>query len=130
MTGCRNSPSQSFLQAGKAPLAEGALYRQAETVVLDTDREKARECTTRRVIKTELFKAPEITAASHATVGVGSMSGMGTPDSYYLSPDQRYSEFVEKWTLDRCGQEVTYLVTFTPQHSFSGGTVVTAVPGP
>ena len=126
VVGCTTSPTASTWWSGKRPVANGSLYRQAETVVLGVDREKAPECTSRHVVKSELVKPPLVTAESRDANNVSFAGTAGTPNSYYIPPERRYSEFVENWTVDRCGKEVVYRVTFSPKDSLEGGTLVKA----
>ena len=124
LAGCASSGPEE-LWSSKSPIAHGALYRQAETVVFSVDSEKAPDCTKRSVVKAELFKAPEYVADARGRADV-SFSGSGVPDSYAVPIDRRYSEFIEKWTINRCGSNIDYMVTFTPDHGFEGGTTVKA----
>lgn len=47
---------------GRTALATGALYRQAESIVMARDREAAPQCKTRMVLGTRLLEAPEAIA--------------------------------------------------------------------
>ena len=127
MVGCATSPTASTWWSSKRPVANGSLYRQAETVVLGVDREKAPDCTSRHVVKSELVKPPAVTAEARDNANVSFAGTSGTPTSYYIPPDRRYSEFVENWTVDRCGKVVVYRVTFSPRETVDdGGMVVKA----
>jgi hypothetical protein len=99
---------------GRGPIASGALYRQAETVVLARDREVHPACSERRVVATALLEAPEVVAAPQEGRESVSFSGSGTPNSYVVPAENRYSLFVERWTVQRCGTNANYRVTFRP----------------
>ncbi len=112
LTGCAGSRIDSLL--GRGPIASGALYRQAETVVLARDREAFPGCNERRVVETALLEAPEVVAGPQEGRESVSFSGAGTPNSYVVPPESRYSLFVERWTVQRCGTNASYRVTFRP----------------
>jgi hypothetical protein len=125
--GC-STPEQSSV-SGKRPIAHGALYRQAEQAVISKDRELAADCQARSVAKREMFRAPLAMVTARATAPEP-ITGMYTPAPSVPAPvETQYSEFVEKWTVNRCGQEIAYLVTFTPAMS-GGSTVVVVSPAP
>ena len=108
---------------GRTALAAGALYRQAESIVMARDREAAPQCKTRSVLGTRLFEAPEAVADPRGGSESVSFSGSGTPSSYVVPSERRYSRFVERWVLQRCDTEVVYRVIYTPSAS---GTDVSA----
>ena len=108
---------------GRTALATGALYRQAESIVMARDREAASQCKTRSVLGTRLFEAPEAVADPRGGSESVSFSGSGTPSSYVVPSERRYSRFVERWVLQRCDTEVVYRVIYTPSAS---GTDVSA----
>ena len=108
---------------GRTALATGALYRQAESIVFARDREAAPQCKDRSVAGTRLLEAPEAIADPHGGRDSVSFSGSGTPTSYVVPSEHRYSRFVERWVIRRCDTEIVYRVTFTPSAS---GTDVTA----
>ena len=108
---------------GRTALATGALYRQAESIVMARDREAAPQCKTRSVLGTRLFEAPEAVADPRGGSESVSFSGSGTPSSYVVPSERRYSRFVERWVLQRCDTEVLYRVIYTPSAS---GTDVSA----
>lgn len=112
LTGCAGSRMESLL--GRGPIASGALYRQAETVVLARDREAHPACAERRVVATALLEAPEVVAGPQEGRESVSFSGTGTPNSYVVPSERRYSVFVERWTVRRCGTNASYRVTFLP----------------
>ena len=108
---------------GRTALATGALYRQAESIVMARDREAAPQCKTRSVLGTRLLEAPEAIADPRGGNEAVSFSGSGTPSSYAVPSERRYSRFVERWVLQRCDTEVVYRVIYTPSAS---GTDVSA----
>jgi len=108
---------------GRTALATGALYRQAESIVMARDREAAPQCKTRSVLGTRLLEAPEAVADPRGGSESVSFSGSGTPSSYVVPSERRYSRFVERWVLQRCDTEVVYRVIYTPSAS---GTDVSA----
>ena len=108
---------------GRTALATGALYRQAESIVMARDREAAPQCKTRIVLGTRLLEAPEAVADPRGGSESVSFSGSGTPSSYVVPSERRYSRFVERWVLQRCDTEVVYRVIYTPSAS---GTDVSA----
>jgi len=108
---------------GRTALATGALYRQAESIVMARDREAAPQFETRSVLGTRLFEAPEAVADPRGGSESVSFSGSGTPSSYVVPSERRYSRFVERWVLQRCDTEVVYRVIYTPSAS---GTDVSA----
>lgn len=108
---------------GRTALATGSLYRQAESIVMARDREAAPQCKTRMVRGTRLLEAPEAIADPRGGSESVSFSGSGTPSSYVIPSERRYSQFVERWVVQRCDAEVVYRVTFTPSAS---GTDVSA----
>ena len=108
---------------GRTALATGALYRQAESIVMARDREAAPQCKTRSVLGTRLFEAPEAVADPRGGSESVSFSGSGTPSSYVVPSERCYSRFVERWVLQRCDTEVVYRVIYTPSAS---GTDVSA----
>lgn len=116
--------SPGFLDlGGRAGLATGALYRHAESIVMARDRDAAPQCRNRSVRDTRLIEAPEAVADPHGGRDSVSFSGSGTPSSYVIPAERRYSQFVERWVIQRCDTEVVYRVTFTPGAS---GTDITA----
>jgi hypothetical protein len=121
--GCASRPMQELM--GRGPLATGSLYRQAESVVLARDRELAPGCKDRHVTGTVLVRAPDVIANPHGGGESVSFSGTGTPSSYVIPVDRRYSTFVERWSLRRCETNVLYRVTFKPSQD---GTLVVAEP--
>ncbi len=102
---------------GRAGLATGGLYRQAESIVMARDREAAPQCKTRSILGTRLVEAPEAVADPRGDRDAVSFSGSGTPSSYVIPSEQRYSRFVERWKVQRCDTEVVYRVTYTPSAS-------------
>ena len=102
---------------GRAGLATGGLYRQAESIVMARDREAAPQCRTRTILGTRLVEAPEAVADPRGDRDAVSFSGSGTPSSYVIPSEQRYSRFVERWKVQRCDTEVVYRVTYTPTAS-------------
>ncbi|MSU85641.1 MAG: hypothetical protein EXS21_11120 [Pedosphaera sp.] len=104
---------------GRTALATGALYRQAESIVMARDREAAPQCKTRSVLGTRLLEAPEAIADPRGRGESVSFSGSGTPSSYVIPSERRYSRFVERWVVQRCDAEVVYRVIFTPSASGS-----------
>jgi len=102
---------------GRTALATGALYRQAESIVMARDREAAPQCKTRSVLGTRLLEAPEAVADPRGGSESVSFSGSGTPSSYVVPSERRYSRFVERWVLQRCDTEVVYRVIYTPSAS-------------
>ena len=108
---------------GRTALATGALYRQAESIVMARDREAAPQCKARSVLGTRLLEAPEAVADPRGGSESVSFSGSGTPSSYVVPSDRRYSRFVERWVIQRCDAEAVYRVTYTPSAS---GTDVSA----
>ena len=121
LAGC--SAPEILNLSGRTALATGALYRQAESIVMARDREAAPQCKTRSVLTTRLLEAPEAIADPRGGSESISFSGSGTPSSYVIPSERRYSQFVERWVLQRCDAEVVYRVTFTPSAS---GTDVSA----
>jgi hypothetical protein len=85
----------------------------------------APDCARRRVVRTVLETAPEVVVTPHGGYDSVPFTGSGTPSTYVVPAGQRYSRFVERWTLDRCGAEVAYRVTYRPD---GPGTVVEAEP--
>jgi len=79
---------------GRAGLATGGLYRQAESIVMARDREAAPQCKTRSILGTRLVEAPEAVADPRGDRDAVSFSGSGTPSSYVIHSAQRYSRFV------------------------------------
>ena len=102
---------------GRAGLATGGLYHQAESIVMARDREAAPQCRTRTILGTRLVEAPEAVADPRGDRDAVSFSGSGTPSSYVIPSEQRYSRFVERWKVQRCDTEVVYRVTYTPTAS-------------
>jgi len=102
---------------GRAGLATGGLHRQAESIVMARDREAAPQCRTRTILGTRLVEAPEAVADPRGDRDAVSFSGSGTPSSYVIPSEQRYSRFVERWKVQRCDTEVVYRVTYTPTAS-------------
>lgn len=123
VVGCQSERLDALL--GRGPIAAGALYRQAETVVLIRDREAFPECKERKVEKTALLEAPEVVAMPQESRDTVSFSGTGTPNSYVVPVERRFSRFVEQWTVRHCGSNYLYRVTFLPSRD---GMVVDAVP--
>lgn len=121
LAGC--SAPEILNLGGRTALATGSLYRQAESIVMARDREAAPQCKTRMVMGTRLLEAPEAIADPRGGSESVSFSGSGTPSSYVIPSERRYSQFVERWVLQRCDAEVVYRVTFTPSAS---GTDVSA----
>lgn len=121
LAGC--SAPEILNLGGRTALATGALYRQAESIVMARDREAAPQCKTRSVLTTRLLEAPEAIADPRGGSESVSFSGSGTPSSYVIPSERRYSQFVERWVLQRCDAEVVYRVTYTPSAS---GTDVSA----
>ena len=113
---CCHSPGILDL-GGRAGLATGGLYRQAESIVMARDREAAPQCRTRTILGTRLVEAPEAVADPRGDRDAVSFSGSGTPSSYVIPSEQRYSRFVERWKVQRCDTEVVYRVTYTPTAS-------------
>lgn len=119
--GCRTAGLLDL--GGRSGLATGALYRHAESIVLARDHEADPRCRHRKVLDTRLVEAPEAEADPRGAHESFSFSGSGTPSSYVIPPERRYSRFVERWAIQRCDAEVFYRVTYTPGAS---GTDVTA----
>jgi len=91
--------------------------------VMARDREAAPQCKARSVLTTRLLEAPEAVADPRGGSESVSFSGSGTPSSYVVPSERRYSRFVERWVLQRCDTEVVYRVIYTPSAS---GTDVSA----
>lgn len=105
-------------------LASGALYRTAESKVMAADAAAASACQTRSVANTEVVKPPAVVATPYNAGATFAMPDASKSVSGYpatQSVEVAYSEFVERWTLNRCGEQVRYLVTFRPD-----GTVLVA----
>ena len=115
LAGC--SAPEILNLGGRTALATGALYRQAESIVMARDRDAAPQCKTRLVRGTRLLEAPEAIADPRGGSESVSFSGSGTPSSYVIPSERRYSQFVERWVVQRCDAEVVYRVTFTPSAS-------------
>ena len=65
-------------------------------------------------MRTELLRAPESVASPYGERESISFSGSGTPLSYMVPAERRFSLFVERWEVLRCGILVRYQVTFKP----------------
>lgn len=120
-SGCTTTPTEEF--AGKGPIAYGAMFRQAESVVMNTDEEAAPGCKQRKISHRVLISAPEVVVSAHGSYESVPFTGSGTPSTYSVPSGQRYSKFVERWIVTRCDTDVSYLVTYTPEGM---GTAVTA----
>jgi len=126
LAGCassNHSSRPSMVGRGNG-LATGALYRTAETKVLSADAAAASACQTRSVVDTEVVTRPAVVATPYNPGATYAMPDASRNASGYpaaQSVEVAYSEFVERWTLNRCGEQVRYLVTFRPD-----GTVLVA----
>jgi len=105
-------------------LAAGALYRTGETKVLAADAAAAPSCTSRAVTTTEVVRQPAVVATPYDAAYTYALQDVSKGVSGYPAArtvEVAYSEFVERWTVNRCGDRVQYLVTFRPD-----GTVLVA----
>jgi hypothetical protein len=112
--GCSSNP---FAMGRGTGIAIGRQYAAAESKVLATDAADAPECTTRKVVNTEVVTRPQVSvtpfdqAYTHAlpdTSKATASPGVMPP------PETSHSEFVERWTVSRCGERFHYRVTFRP----------------
>jgi hypothetical protein len=87
LAGC--SAPEILNLGGRTALATGALYRQAESIVMARDREAAPQCKTRTVMGTRLLEAPEAIADPRGGSESVSFSGSGTPFSYAVPSERR-----------------------------------------
>jgi hypothetical protein len=107
LAGCASSSHQTN--------TEGTLYMDARQAVLSADRSAAPECNDRHLTHTEIVTPPEMVATPFTS------SGLATPPG-----ERRFSRSVERWTIERCGKTVPYLVTFAPNDN--GQTDISVTP--
>lgn len=113
--GCASSPLGLGVGSG---ISSGRLYAAAESKVLGADIAAAPDCKERKVVNTEVLTAPKVSATPYDQAYTHSLpdsSKATTSPSAGLRPvETTYSEFTERWTVSRCGQRVSYKVTFSP----------------
>lgn len=121
--GCAYSPLGLGVGSG---ISSGRLYTAAESKVLGADAAAAPDCKDRKIVNTEVVTAPKVSATPYDQAYTHSLpdsSKATTSPSAGLRPlETTYSEFTERWTVSRCGQRVSYKVTFRP-----GGEIQVAV---
>ena len=107
LDGCASSKERARTRHAAAPwrppgetLADSALAVEAIQAIYRTDDRQGTRCEMRRFVDTDV---------------VGAVSG---------SPPAAGSRWTERWTMDRCGTRVRFLVEFAPVAA--GGTGVTA----
>lgn len=115
LTGC--SSSRLGLGVGSG-LSTGRLFAAGEAKVLEADRAAAPDCKDRQVTNTEVVTPPKVSATPYDQAYThqlpDSSKATDSPTAALRRPETTYSEFVERWTVSRCGQRATYLVTFRP----------------
>ncbi len=122
--GCSSNPFNRVVGTG---IATGPQFAAGETQVLATDAAAAPDCKSRKVINTEVVTRPQVSATPFDQAYTHSLpdaSKATTSPSARTIPDSTHSEFVERWTVSRCGERVHYRVTFRP----NGDVLVAADP--
>jgi hypothetical protein len=113
LTGC----GTTFLGKGQG-LATGERFRAAEELVLKADADAAPGCNRRSVTYTEVVSDPRVAVTPYDQVYTHSLPDASRPTQspgvFASGRQTTYSEFTERWTVDRCGGRVHYLVTFRP----------------
>lgn len=113
LTGC----GTTFLGRGQG-LATGERFRAAEALVLKADADAAPGCNRRSVTYTEVVSDPRVAVTPYDQVYTHSLPDASRPTQspgvFASGRQTTYSEFTERWTVDRCGGRVHYLVTFRP----------------
>jgi hypothetical protein len=102
-------------------LSSGPAYVSARDAVLAADTAAAPDCATRRLARTETVEKPRVSVNAYDAAYTDSLPSAGQAPSYAFGSTpksgRRYSQFVERWTVERCGQSVPYLVTFKPDEA-------------
>ena len=117
LAGC--AETQFGLGAGHG-IATGALYRSAEEKVIAADKAAAPSATDRRVVATSVITEPKVRATaydsaySHALPDANQANSGAFLQNRDVGSGSTYSEFVERWTVQRGADRVNYKVTFRP----------------
>lgn len=112
--GCSSNPFGSGVGTS---IASGPQYAAGEAKVLAADAAAAPDCKSRKVINTEVVTRPQVSATPFDQAYTHSLpdaSKATTSPSARSAPETTHSEFVERWTISRCGERIHYRVTFRP----------------
>ena len=107
-------------------LAKGRLYQAAEEKVLALDKATSPECEARVIASVRVIDRPASAATDYDrmySVGLPDVSrGLQTPATSPSPASTVSDRFTERWTVDRCGQRISYRVSFSP------GDIIEVVP--
>ncbi len=113
--GCASSPLGLGVGSG---ISSGRLYAAAESKVIAADSAAAPDCKDRKIVNTEVLTAPKVSATPYDQAYTHSLpdssKATASPSANLRPVETTYSEFTERWTVNRCGQRVAYKVTFRP----------------
>jgi hypothetical protein len=105
---------------------QGTLYMDAREAVLAADNSAAPGCSSRRVLNTEVVNEPDVIVTPLPDTRVPN-GPIVLPRGFVVDPtERRFSKSVERWTVEHCGKQASYLVTFLPADD--GGTEISVKP--
>ena len=110
------SPAMAWAPAPGATAADSAEQVRVVQAIRAMDNLRTDRCTERRVSDTAVLNSAGAMAAGLGAVGAGAAAH----DS--IAAWERFPRH-ERWTIDRCGKRVSYLVEFSREDS--GGVAIT-----
>ena len=105
---------------------QGTLYMDTKAAVLAADNSAAPGCSSRRVLNTEVVDEPDLIVTPYLEMRLPTGPVVVPRGSVYDPAERRFSKAVERWTVERCGKQASYLVTFLPTDD--GGTEISVKP--
>jgi hypothetical protein len=113
------SPAMAWAPAPGATAADSAEQVRVVQAIRAMDNLRTNRCTERRVSDTAILDSAGAVAAGLGAAAAGA-AGAAAHDS--IPAWERFPRH-ERWTIDRCGKRVSYLVEFSREDS--GGVAIT-----
>jgi hypothetical protein len=120
------SPANAWAPAPGATAADSAEQVRVVQAIRAMDNLRTDRCTERHVSDTTVLDSAGAVAAglgaSGAGAGAGAAGAAGAAVHDSIAASERFPRH-ERWTIDRCGKRVSYLVEFSREDS--GGVAIT-----
>jgi hypothetical protein len=120
------SPSNAWAPAPGATAADSAEQVRVVEAIRAMDNLRTDRCTERHVSDTAVLDSAGAVAAGLGAAGAGAgggVAGATGADAHDSIADWERFPRHERWTIDRCGKRVSYLVEFSREDS--GGVAIT-----
>jgi hypothetical protein len=116
------SPASGWAPAPGATAADSAEQVRVVQAIRAMDNLRTDRCTERRVSDTAVLDSAGALAAGLGAAGAGATGAAGAAAHDSIAAWERFPRH-ERWTIDRCGKRVSYLVEFSREDS--GGVAIT-----